>query len=801
MRNKLFLTLLSVFLSITYSQAQLSKMIDASTPGTLSVSSGDNKTKVTDLTITGTINDADFTTIKQMTLSETLIDNLVFKKSTGENLYQVKTEEKFNIEVYANFMSDVRLGLYYSNGAFAEDIVSNISNNIYSCQVSSNIMSGSYIIQPYIIEEGAKKVISRAAGSHGIDRLMITVKNDWDEFSLRSATTEINNHILISTGQTDLLQIATGINFKVLVRYINPTSAIKIGLFNPVTGVLVSDITQSVEGNIFTCKVPASLADATYTIIPYQVINGYIVYVERLSDKTFLVDRLPLFVTLGEPEEPVIKAPAEVALYYTENSGTTVLAEYKGVRVGEYYWMNTPFMGNHIALSEPGWTGEYVYLRPWRTDYQNSMTVENVNLLHHRLLMFENARQESDRKSYFDQLLPGSSNSEKMIEFEKYYGTYLTRGHIQWMYDARPWVKILVEGENKEDKSWDLPQGYDIRQLLAMCGNATMAEVRQYLSYGHDQEDAPSVVKITPESYFDWFYHNPVNFEAQSNGFNVSNTNKYGFAMFPSGSKFHDASTYRPLTQVEADKYVISKGVVYPYQTKRGDFTGLNQTFALALHGSQAFILHDYPEIRSEKSYHWSPIRWCRQLTNEELGYKLYINQINFTDSREALVTLKSKIGNGETVIIQKLSLDQSPSTGFVELPRGYLRGFYVQYILGKSTPEKTIPQIVDIALQNPYVWGANNAPSSQSISTKVIEAVVEESSDLKVYPNPVTDILYLNSGESISEAQIYNTNGKLILRQTNIGSSLNVGHLASGAYILKLQIGDKSYTHKIIKK
>ncbi|PXV67380.1 leucine rich repeat (LRR) protein, partial [Dysgonomonas alginatilytica] len=72
MKNKLFLTLLSVFLSITYSHAQLSKTIDVTTPGTLSLSLGDDKTKVSELTLTGTINDADFTTIKQMSLLKVL---------------------------------------------------------------------------------------------------------------------------------------------------------------------------------------------------------------------------------------------------------------------------------------------------------------------------------------------------------------------------------------------------------------------------------------------------------------------------------------------------------------------------------------------------------------------------------------------------------------------------------------------------------------------------------------------------------------------------------------------------------
>lgn len=519
MKNKLFLTLLSVFLSITYSHAQLLKTIEITSPGTLSASLGDDKTKVTDLILTGTINDTDFTTIKQMSLLKvldmsgveivngaipasafasrkmdkiilpsglkiignnaftgmtipsldfsksihleeinysaftgikltdnvldfsnsskfvragynlngnisgafsgytghvilpramktipayafyvytgsvdipdgleaigvsafagsaikeivlpaslkiignnafynctkletlvslnltpptlgtnvfigvnktvctlyvpkssislyqaaaqwkdfliaeykiSLIDNLVFQKSTEENLYQVKTEENFDVEVYANLMSEVSLGLFNaSNGTFIEDIVSSKSNNTYTCQVSTNLLSGSYLIQPYILEEGEVEVISRKLGSHIIDRLLITVKNNWAGFSGRSTTADLSNHLLINTAKEDLMEVNTDQSFKVLVRLANTTSGINVGLFNYADGSFVSDVTESISGNVLTCKVASSVAEGRYTLIPYQIIDSNIVYIERSQDKLFLVDRLPLNV-------------------------------------------------------------------------------------------------------------------------------------------------------------------------------------------------------------------------------------------------------------------------------------------------------------------------------------------------------------------------------------------------------------------------------------------------------------------------------------------------------------------------
>jgi hypothetical protein len=71
-------------------------------------------------------------------------------------------------------------------------------------------------------------------------------------------------------------------------------------------------------------------------------------------------------------------------------------------------------------------------------------------------------------------------------------------------------------------------------------------------------------------------------------------------------------------------------------------------------------------------------VRWCRRLSDIELGYKLYINA-NQTD-------------------IKKLDLDTPPPSGYKELPHGYVRGFYVQYILNSPKSTVTVSKIVDYA-------------------------------------------------------------------------------------------------------
>ncbi|MBD8346528.1 leucine-rich repeat domain-containing protein [Dysgonomonas sp. HGC4] len=817
-----------------------------------------------------------------------LIDNLVFQKSTEENLYQVKTGEKFTVDVYANFMSEVRLGLFNaSNGTFIEDIVSNKSNNRYTCQVSTNLLSGSYLIQPYILEKGEVKAISRKAGSHIIDRLLITVKNNWAGSPFTGVTAELNNHLQISTGQEDLLEIATNKSFKVLVRYATSLATdIKIGLFDPTTGLLVSDVTKSVEGNIFTCKVPTALADAKYNLIPYQVIDGNNVYVERLTDKSFLVDRLPLSVVLGEPEEVVagcltieaidsnsnnqliggkysIKGdsiqeeyiltadglklenlpqgdytitevypvgkykpssikeqrvsimlsndcqtvtfkysliPNKVDLVFNLNSDTT---HYTGVRVGEYYWMD-----RNIYKPVDG----------------KQVTADDINNSHTWYRMFQ---YHGD---------PLYTDLVSVSDFNKYYGQYYSRGAYEYiLYNAK--MQESVNGVTSiTATSWGDAWITGGLQLIGMCGNVSKDEVKQYLSYGYNSNGNNPPVVIQPKNYFDWFYHsygNTVNFldkNYETNGFDPNNTNKYGFNLLPNGSRFNGPGVMHLNHDGKDDQEDIP--------VVAGDFNGLNQKAAFNLSMSGLDIA-EAPQMHYIKVNHWSTVRLTRRLTNEELGYKLYINRVNYQgvspygtvkNSDDYIVKCIWKTANlhpeldAKTIIrdylkldIIKLGLNEAAPEGYSELPNGLIRGLYVQHFI--ETPNggrtvKSVDDIVYIAQFNPLLWapiyneqgvyqphndiGVDLVPSTRSLQVATPEL---DNSPVSIYPNPVTDILYLESGASISEVQVYSTNGKMVLKQANVGSSINVGHLASGTYVLKLQIGDKSYTHKMIKK
>ncbi|MEJ5103022.1 T9SS type A sorting domain-containing protein [Chryseobacterium sp. MYb328] len=67
------------------------------------------------------------------------------------------------------------------------------------------------------------------------------------------------------------------------------------------------------------------------------------------------------------------------------------------------------------------------------------------------------------------------------------------------------------------------------------------------------------------------------------------------------------------------------------------------------------------------------------------------------------------------------------------------------------------------------------------------------------IYPNPVTDILYIKTQEKVVNVSIYDVSGKLINTQFNNGQ-VNVSILPKGMYILKATTEKAVYQQKLIK-
>ncbi|NOU60360.1 alpha-amylase family glycosyl hydrolase [Marinifilum caeruleilacunae] len=85
--------------------------------------------------------------------------------------------------------------------------------------------------------------------------------------------------------------------------------------------------------------------------------------------------------------------------------------------------------------------------------------------------------------------------------------------------------------------------------------------------------------------------------------------------------------------------------------------------------------------------------------------------------------------------------------------------------------------------------------------STGIDDVLAKE---LKLYPNPVKDILHLANMNQVSNVHIYTANGMLVrsIAAPNSSEEINLGNLASGTYLMVFEMEDRSkLTRKIIKQ
>ena len=97
-----------------------------------------------------------------------------------------------------------------------------------------------------------------------------------------------------------------------------------------------------------------------------------------------------------------------------------------------------------------------------------------------------------------------------------------------------------------------------------------------------------------------------------------------------------------------------------------------------------------------------------------------------------------------------------------------------------------------------------NSLASSWTSSNGVISSVGETPEDisLDIYPNPVSDLLYIKSGPEIISLNIYDLQGRLLMTVTGGDNTceIDVRHLMKGTYIIKVITDGGNRTEKIVK-
>ncbi|HPJ91422.1 MAG TPA: T9SS type A sorting domain-containing protein, partial [Bacteroidales bacterium] len=74
------------------------------------------------------------------------------------------------------------------------------------------------------------------------------------------------------------------------------------------------------------------------------------------------------------------------------------------------------------------------------------------------------------------------------------------------------------------------------------------------------------------------------------------------------------------------------------------------------------------------------------------------------------------------------------------------------------------------------------------------------DAQDITLYPNPVKDILYIETEEAIKAVHIYNVQGAVVVESIGDVREINLAHLPAGIYTLRVEIGKTVSTLRIIK-
>ncbi|MFV0467748.1 MAG: leucine-rich repeat protein, partial [Dysgonomonas sp.] len=422
-----------------------------------------------------------------------------------------------------------------------------------------------------------------------------------------------------------------------------------------------------------------------------------------------------------------VSVPKEVDLTFEIDHQTY---PYHGVRIGEYMWLDNNFY--HPAPASIN-------------AIENSYPVTQATL---------------------DKYLPCANLDVSQFQiniddFHKYYGMYYSPTTSDYM---RTYGK-MYENSNAEPSNWNLPTDADYQQLFAMCpfnqlldhaGHTNLNERDVRMALGAHAGSNPLAFNI----------YDPMDGPYKTYWFmEGENINIYGFNLMPGGRMLNGNSRWYNNVGDGHD------GVI-------GDVYHLFYAAGFRTMGQSVYI-HDHVDTyETPYNWHWMNIRWCKRLSDQELGYKLYINS-DYTD-------------------IIKLDLNDTPPQGYEELENGYLRGFYVQYILDKPNSTITVADIVDYARNvDDRFW---SLPSKSPKIKATINGINKENIMVSISPNPVKNVLTVNSSETVISVKVFNLMGKVMVDSAVSDNSIDISHLTKGTYIVKVNTLNGIYTHKILK-
>jgi len=214
----------------------------------------------------------------------------------------------------------------------------------------------------------------------------------------------------------------------------------------------------------------------------------------------------------------------------------------------------------------------------------------------------------------------------------------------------------------------------------------------------------------------------------------------------------------------------------------------LDPTHRLVKLDNQGNMLDEYPMI----DHYWFPALPIFPDNHEPVVSDLF-NSLTIT--REEQIYLGDKVSdedNMDAAIVKEIVSVSNP-----ELLDAIIRNDSLLL-----TPKAEVDEAVSLRLKfnsnGKTVMrdlGVNLKTNGTGMDTPVY-------ADLRLYPNPVKDKLWINaSGEAIHQVDIYNVSGRLVHTSKASGSEMciTVVDWPKGIYLVKVKFGDETKTHKLV--
>ncbi len=175
--------------------------------------------------------------------------------------------------------------------------------------------------------------------------------------------------------------------------------------------------------------------------------------------------------------------------------------------------------------------------------------------------------------------------------------------------------------------------------------------------------------------------------------------------------------------------------------------------------------------------------------------------QINFNSAGNLIVAVFQNHSGGNNAGIYVLSSTDASILNYWPVTAGQLRGV-IQTSNGNylySTGSGVF--LIDAATGTVSSIASGSYQFFTKITTAAMSTSEVESTDVRLYPNPVSDRLYITSQKKIKDVMIYSADGKLVKKLLEGKTDLPVSDLLPGPYFIKMTIDNTQKAVKFIKK